>query len=161
MNVDMSFLTDAGDDLVDLMVDPSHPQDSLALLPFIGTPFGYNAFRQGRGSWGATALGVGIGIGFSEAVFLFAGTRAGFTAVELMLGRVMGMAGVTYGGRSMSWGWLLGVKDANKGLGWRVPTWAIALGMYEYGQWFGHKVSSNQPHSREWYEKHGIDKFDH
>lgn len=154
MNFDTSFITDAGDEIVDLMVDPAHPQDSMALLPFVGAPFGYNAYRQGRGSWGATALGVGIGVGFTEAAFLYAGTRAGFTATELMLGRAMGAAGITYGGRIFGFGSLLKPKHA-KGFGWRIPTWAIALGMYEYGQWFSEKVASAQPGSQAWHDKHG------
>lgn len=148
----MGFGSQISDFIAAVSPSPQHPHDAYALLPFVGVPFGYNAMRQGRVNWGATVLGTGIGIATSEFLWLLARDTA-FTRTEWMLGRALHTAGVTYGGRSyfgyMLRGTAVGAADT---VGWRVPTWAVALGYYEYGMWFGDKVSSAQPGSSQFWE---------
>jgi hypothetical protein len=135
---DLSFI----DTSVELLLNPAHPHDSLALLPFVGAPFAYNQFRMGRGSWLGTGVSAAIGIGFTQGIFWGVGRAAGFTSIELFLGRGLGALGFTYGGRFMGFsGMLLGPSTAAE-VGWRIPHWVAALAMYEYGTWFGNKVST-------------------
>jgi hypothetical protein len=129
-----SFISDVVEDLQ--LLNPEHEQDAFAYLPFVGGPFAYNQYRQGRGSWGASALGIGIGVGVTEFVFYMAGTRAGFTSTQFLLGRSLSALGLRHSGRSyLAYAFFGGRPGAAARFGWGVPGWAIALGIYEYGNW--------------------------
>ena len=149
--MNFGFVSDAVEDL--RIINPAHPVDSAALLPFVGAPFAYHQFRQGRSTWGSTALSAGISVGVGEFAFWYAGRAAGFTSLEWFLGRGLHSLGVTHGGRSYLSSMILGSKNPAKGFGWRVPTWVYALGMYEYGMWFGDWASSAQPGSQQFWEE--------
>jgi len=132
---DLSFV----DDTVDDLFNPAHPHDSLALLPFIGAPFAYHQFRMGRGSWSSTGVSAAIGIGLTQGIFWGAGRYIGFTGMELFLGRGMGALGFTYGGRYFGFGSMLLPAKSAAEVGWRVPAWVVAVGMYEFAQWYDRK----------------------
>ena len=126
--------------------DADHPFDSASLMPFIGMPFGYHTYRQGRSNPVATVSSVLISVGTTEALFLMAGRSAGFSSLEWTLGRGLSALGVRYGGRSFTAGAILGTRaGAAAGFGWAPPVWFTALLMYEYGMWFGEKVAPKHP----------------
>lgn len=133
------FVSDMVDDLK--IFNPAHPEDSLSYLPFVSAPFAYNQFRQGRSSWETSALSLGIGVGVTELAFWYAGRAAGFTSMEWFLARGATALGVRFGGRSLLGAAFLGSRTT-AGAGWGVPIWVTGLLMYEYGMWFGDKVST-------------------
>ena len=129
-------------DMVDniQLYDSDHPMDSAAMIPFVGAPFAYHQFRQGRGSWETTAAGLMLGTIVTEGAFYIAGRGAGFTSMELFLGRSMAAAGFTWGGRHYTLGMFINHSTSTKGLGWRVPTWVWLIAAYEITFWWGDKV---------------------
>ena len=142
-------LTDIVDDIGSTIgqeyYDPYHPFDTAAMAPFIGAPFGYHAFREGRSGVIPTITGLVISVGTTEALFLMASGRVGFSSTEWALGRGLSALGVRYGGRSFTVGALLGPRaGAAAAFGWAPPVWFNAVLMYEYGMWFGGRVSSAQ-----------------
>ena len=133
--------------------DPMYPHDSLGLMPFVGAPFGYHTFRQGRSGVIPTLTGLLISVGTTEALFLMAGRSAGFTSAEWTFGRGLSALGVRYGGRSFTMGAILGPRaGAAAAFGWAPPMWFNAILMYEYGMWFGDWASSPQPNSAQFWE---------
>ncbi len=114
--------------------DPEHPIDSMALMPFIGTPIGYHVYREGRSNPVATLSSLIISVGTTEALFLMAGRAAGFTSTEWALGRGLSALGVRVGGRSYMHAFLRGSTGMGA-WGWGVPLWAQALLGYEAYRW--------------------------
>lgn len=106
--------------------------DSAALLPFVGAPFAYHAFRSGRSNWPTTLLSLGIGFGLTTSVLRLAGRGAGFTSMEWMLGQGLGAAGVRVGGRH----YLMAMFAPRAvGLSWGIPTWVFIVGFYEWNKY--------------------------
>lgn len=145
---------DIGSTIGQQYYDSHHPYDSLGLMPFVGAPFGYHTFRQGRSGVIPTLTGLIISVGTTEALFLMASGRAGFTSTEWALGRGLSALGVRYGGRSFTAGALLGPRaGAAARFGWGVPHWLSALLMYEYGMWFADRAYGAQPYSPQWWDQ--------
>lgn len=129
------------------------PLDSAALLPFVGAPFAYHSFRSGRSNWPTTIAALGIGFGLTTTAFRIAGHRAGFTGAEWALGQGLGALGFRVGGRHYLAAML---SPGSVGVSWSIPTWAFALGMYEFSRW-----NIENPHfSRVMYHEHLMLKMD-
>ena len=81
MNFDLLSLRRVGQDVIDttadaalgLVYDPEHPYDSMSMVPFVGAPFGYHQWRQGRSSKVQTLLSIALSVGTTEAIFAVAG----------------------------------------------------------------------------------------
>lgn len=121
------------------LYDESHPYDTAAILPVVGAPFAYHQFRSGRSNWESTAAALLLGAAVTEGAFYVAGRTAGFTSLELFLGRGLGAAGFTWAGRHYAWGMLMTPANTS-GLGWRVPTWVWLIGAYEISMYWGDRV---------------------
>ena len=66
------IVDDIGSTIGQQYYDPDFPFDTAAMAPFIGAPFGYHAFRQGRSGVLPTITGLVISVGTTEALFLTA-----------------------------------------------------------------------------------------
>jgi hypothetical protein len=153
-------LTDIVDDIGSTIgqeyYDSYHPFDTAAMAPFIGAPFGYHAFREGRSGVIPTITGLVISVGTTEALFLMAGRSAGIGSLEWTFGRGLSALGLRYGGRSYTVGAILGPRaGAAAAVGWGLPAWFNAVLMYEYGMWFGDYVAARTPGSLQWHQRHG------
>ncbi len=124
----LSATSEAG---LGVVYDPDHPADTLSMAPFIGFPFGYHQFRQGRASYLQTGLALGVSVATSELLFGLAGRRAGFGPVEWGLGRGLSAIGVRHGGRSYTASAIFGPRAGASGFSWSPPAWAIGLVWYE------------------------------
>jgi len=116
-----------------------HPTDALAMAPVVGSPFAWHQFRMGRSSIPGTIASLGIGILASEAAWY--GVRrlggASITQSEIFFARGLTALGLREGGRSFISSAFLGSRTGTTGLrlGWGIPTWVLALGVYEYVNW--------------------------
>jgi hypothetical protein len=133
---DISSLTDMVSTIQ--LIDENNPIDSTAMLPFVGAPFSYHQFRQGRSNWPTTIASLGLGLVVTEGTFFIAGKSAGFTSMEWFLARGASALGIRYGGRSLlAAAFLPGGTTA--GASWGVPMWFNAVLMYEFSMWYDRK----------------------